>query len=260
MKKLEVIYKIIKIYKNWPLFFKNYFKLIKRENPIYELRNGIKYITRKNSNDPIIINEIWLYESYTPEFLKDFDINKNDVVLDIGAHIGIFSIFAAKKAKNGKIYSFEPLKNNYILLKKNLKINGIKNVIPINKAVSNKTSKKMINISNSNTGSSSFVLDEHSGSIIVQTTSLQKIISDHKLTKINFLKMDVEGAEYEILSNCTKNVLKKIDKISMEVHPLDKNNNEKTLKIFLEKNGFKVIIVRLNSQDKNCLLYANKIQ
>jgi len=194
------------------------------------------------------------------EFLKDFDINKNDVVLDIGAHIGIFSIFAAKKAKNGKIYSFEPLKNNYILLKKNLKINGIKNVIPINKAVSNKTSKKMINISNSNTGSSSFVLDEHSGSIIVQTTSLQKIISDHKLTKINFLKMDVEGAEYEILSNCTKNVLKKIDKISMEVHPLDKNNNEKTLKIFLEKNGFKVIIVRLNSQDKNCLLYANKIQ
>ena len=71
--------------------------------------------------------------------------------------------------------------------------------------------------------------------------------------------MDVEGAEYEILFNCTKNVLKKIDKISMEVHPLDKNN-EKTLKNFLEKNGFKVIIVRINQQDKNCLLHANKIQ
>lgn len=85
--------------------------------------------------------------------------------------------------------------------------------------------------------------------IIVQTISLEQFLNDNNINKIDFLKIDCEEAEYEILFNF--NLLSMVRKISMEKHDVDKNWNSVKLKSFLEKNGFKCLI-------KGYMLYAIK--
>ena len=89
-------------------------------------------------------------------------------------------------------------------------------------------------------GLHSFYLNRDSKYFVdVPTLNLQEIFKKNKLKKIDFLKMDCEGSEYEILYGLPKRYLKKIGKISFEYHNLDKSNkNFFKLKEFLEKNGF----------------------
>lgn len=132
---------------NWPLYFKDYFKMNGRKYSQYNLRNGIKFILRANSNDRATFNEIFIHKTYNP---KGFEIKNKEVIVDIGAHIGFFSIYAAKNAKNGKVFSFEPSKENYILLDKNVKLNNLSNIKLFNSAVSGKDGKIEFNISKNN--------------------------------------------------------------------------------------------------------------
>ena len=68
--------------------------------------------------------------------IEDFEINVNDTVIDIGAHIGLFSLLVSQLCKTGKILSFEPVRENFDLLVSNLKLNHIEKVLPLNIAVS----------------------------------------------------------------------------------------------------------------------------
>jgi len=70
-----------------------------------------------NPADLSMLTEIWVIEEYTP---KEFEINTDDVVIDIGAYLGFFSLYAAKLASNGKVHCFEPLPNNFFTLSKNI--------------------------------------------------------------------------------------------------------------------------------------------
>jgi phenylpropionate dioxygenase-like ring-hydroxylating dioxygenase large terminal subunit len=100
---------------------------------------------------------------------------------------------------------------------------------------------KRIYLSDSNTGEHSFVFKGGKKNFIdVPTTSLDKFISENKIKRIDFLKMDCEGAEYEILFGSRPETLRKISRISMEYHPIDSRRNAGTLKKFLIKNGFEV--------------------
>lgn len=195
---------------------------------------------------------MWLYKSYKPD---NFEINQKDTVVDIGAQIGVFSIFAAYYTKKGRIFSFEPVPENFKLLKNNISLNNVKNVFPINKAISDKKGKENIFLNETNTGGHSFFQNDASQSKIeVSTISLNDFIKMYNIKKIDFLKIDCEGAEYKILFACSKETLSLIKKISMEYHNIKGKKNVKTLKKFLEKNGFKVIIM----PDTYPMLYAYK--
>ncbi len=107
--KAKTAISVIRVIKNWPIYFADHFKLIKQKHIVYILRNGINLRVRSKTSDSGIISEIWVHMDYLP---KGFEINENDVAIDIGAHIGIFSIFLSKVAKMGKIYAFEPHPEN----------------------------------------------------------------------------------------------------------------------------------------------------
>jgi len=252
---LESAIEVIKTIKNWPLVFLDHLKLVKKSHLIYELRNGIKYKARSYF-DQRVIREIWCCKrcSYIP---KGFDIQNNDVVLDIGAHIGVFSILASMYAKNGKVYSFEPTPESFDLLKQNIKLNKAENIVPINKAVSDKNGEKEFYISSKNQGGNALFPSKESeiNKIIVQTTSLNKFIKENKISQIDFLKIDCEGGEYEILFSCSDDTLNIIDKISMEYHYIGNNSPYSSeLKGFLENHGFSVTI----SPRPATMLYATK--
>lgn len=223
----------------------DYFGKIKVPLSIYNLRNGLKFFIRRNSSDRNLINEICIKNDYT----RHFKIKEGDIVVDIGANIGIFSILASQRAK--KVYSFEPVLENFKMLTSNVKLNQKTNCILLNKAVSNTVGSRRLFLADDNFGGNSFSGDhwqvkEHSQSIEVETTNLETFIKKNKIDQIDFLKIDCEGAEYEILMNCSKSVLSKIKKISMEFHNF--NGDDRVLKLidFLKENKFEVRVENLD--------------
>lgn len=238
--KILSFFKLVKELKNWWIYLKDYFGKTKNKNSIYNLRNGVRYKVRGGSTDRFIFNEVWIHNSYTP---KGFEINHKDIVVDIGAHIGIFTIMASCYAKKGKVYAFEPFKENYTLLLENVRLNKLKNVQAFNKAVSNKKDKIKFYVSQTkNKGFNSLQrLDKSQKEVFVEKISFKEFLK--KLPKIDFLKLDCEGAEYEILFSLSKKELEKIKKISMEFHNYGQHTGIDMAK-FLNKNGFKVKIVR----------------
>lgn len=222
--------------KNWHLFILDHFKLLNSKYIIYKLRNGILYKTKTKELHRYMITETWIHKVYN----KYFSIKENYVVMDIGANIGVFTIFAAFKARNGKVYSFEPEKETFNILKDNIQLNKLNNVTAINKAISNKKGKRDFFISDSNVGGHSFYSSRGDRKVSIETESFEGFIKENKIKKIDFLKLDCEGAEYDILYNCKDNTLKKIKHLAMETHSLNGQSKSAEMEDFLIKKGFKV--------------------
>jgi len=139
---------------------------------------------------------IWgVYEPFETELIKK-EIKKGDVVLDLGANIGYYTlIFAKIVGKNGKIFAFEPDQTNFSLLKKNVEINRYKNILLIRKAVIDRMGTAKLYLSDYNKGSHSiFNLESRKKFIQVETIRLDDYFKNYN-GKIDFIKMDIEGAE-----------------------------------------------------------------
>ena len=137
--------------------------------------------------------------------------------MDIGGHIGAFAVSAALRAANGKIYAFEPFAGNYAFLKKNIELNNLKNVIPLNIAVASDSKGRTLFLAKMN--SSAHSLTKKSGNFVkVPSISLEQFFRERNIEKCDFLKMDCEGAEYDILLSTGGETLRKIKQINMEYH------------------------------------------
>ncbi len=207
------------------------------KNDFIKLRNGIIYKLKKEDTSRWMVLEVAVRDAYFP---KGFEINENDTVIDIGAHIGSFSILAAKKAK--RVISFEPFENTYALLEENMKLNGISNMEAVNIGVSGKKETiKLYFEENDSCRNGAFV--EKENSVDIKCTTLREIFGKYRIERCNFLKMDCEGSEYGILLNAPDEILEKIDKIVMEYHDgfIDGLSHE-DLRKFLEGRGFAVTV------------------
>ena len=239
MNKIRTGLAILKKVKNWQIYIADYLKF-KQGEIIYETRDGLKYKLRGGSNDRNIFNDVIIRRVYNP---PGFEIKKGDLVLDIGAHIGLFSVLASKNAS--KVFAFEPEPQNFSLLSKNKSINKIDNIFTFNKAVSGKKGSAELFLNHSNMGNNSFyqhLLGKKTDKINVETINLKDFFHQNEISQIDFLKVDCEGSEYEVFFNCPTDLLKKIKSISMEYHNIDERRNMDSMKNFLENAGFKVEI------------------
>lgn len=199
------------------------------------------------------LTNVWLSEEYSK---LGFEIKDNDLVIDIGAHIGLFALFASKKCKTGNIYCYEPVKENYELLLKNLHDNNLTNVHCFNIAVSDSEQKVKLYLNSDQAGHSLYI--ESASFLEVQSTTLKKIMDKNKIEKCDFLKIDCEGAEYGIIESLPHQYLHKIDKMVIEYHfASSKSKLLVELLRKLESNSFKVELVRY-SEDMG-LIYGKRI-
>lgn len=131
-------------------------------------------------------------------YLHEYKLKNRDVVVDIGAFDGAFTVHASKiVGPNGHVLAFEPDEKNYDTLLENIKLNGLKNVIPIKKGLY--SSEKKVRFDNAGNESSQII---DSGGIEISVTTLDKELKRLDISKINLLKMDIEGAEIEALKGC----------------------------------------------------------
>ena len=178
---------------------------------------------------------------------------KSPNILDIGANNGIYSIYYAKKYKNSKIFSFEPVKKNYFLLKKNIHLNKIKNIKTYNFGFFNKNKTAKIGLpdkreikKNINNGFYSIFGENSSKKIRLKT--IDKFVKKNKIKKIDFIKIDTEGSEYFILKGGLKTIEKFKPIIQFEYNFITKKLGKKRLKdilkIFIKLNYKKYYLVR----------------
>lgn len=180
---------------------------------------------------------------------KLFSINfaYDDIILDIGANLGIISILLSKKFPTTKIYSFEASPINYENFLKNIKDNNCTNITPFNLAVWSE-SNKTVEISTSPTnsgGSSIFYKDsfhEQYPTSQVKTISLKDIFDQNNIKKCKLLKMDIEGSEYHSFKSLPQDYINnKIENIGIEYHECEAKAEYPDLKNIIDKSPINVV-------------------
>jgi len=147
-----------------------------------------------------LIDELYIRQNY----FQYFDLNEGDKVVDAGANIGLFTVLAAKKLNNtGKVIAIEPDDNNFEILKENIKINELTNVIPVKKGLWKENTTLEFNLGLRPGEHSLHENDQMSGEKVkIDCITLDNLLSELNIKSVNFIKMDIEGAEIEALQGC----------------------------------------------------------
>jgi FkbM family methyltransferase len=168
------------------------------------------------------------------DIIEHFRPRQGDIVIDVGAHIGKYTIIASKHVGEiGKVIALEADPENYEMLNRNIKLNGSTNVIPLNYAVySKETNIKLFlpdeksNHAIYNTLIRSRAKDEEKF-IVVRANTLDNILQQNGITKeVNWIKIDVEGAELDVLRGASHTLSSSRDiTLFIEVHNIDDGKN-----------------------------------
>jgi len=168
-------------------------------------------------------------------YLQKYKIKEGDIVVDCGSYFGNFTVYASKAVgPKGKVYSFEPDLENFIMLQKNIELNGCKNVVLVNAGVYSKDT-----IIKFNSGGLGSMIDSN-GTSKIKVVSLDNYILRNKIKKVDFIKMDIEGAEIEALIGMNK--LLKQGSPNLAIASYHIINGEKSYKLvdqYLQKLKYK---------------------
>lgn len=141
-----------------------------------------------------------------------------DIVLDIGGYKGDSAIFFADSVtQKGKVFVFEPIIQNYKKLVDNINLNNLADVIiPINKGLSDKPTT--MRATSSKSGAPWAFLSESEGNEVVKVTTIDDFVERKALKKLDFIKIDVEGFEYKVLSGGKKTICHFNPKLSIPLY------------------------------------------
>jgi FkbM family methyltransferase len=178
---------------------------------------GHRMVVHSESRDRVIsqlLRHNGVFEPWETELVKA-ELRPGDTVLDVGANIGYYTLlFARLVGPRGKVYAFEPDPDNFALLSHNVRLNGYRNVVLVNKAVSDRPGAARLFLSDSNTGDHR-IYDSCDGrpSLPIETTDLDSFFRAFK-GYFDFIKFDIQGAEWAALQGM-KGILARHDRLKM---------------------------------------------
>jgi FkbM family methyltransferase len=228
-----------------------YFSLLNRVGirlTTIRLKNGLT--VKGYTHCFFMFYEIWSKRDYD---IPGFDFTQNTTVIDIGANQGFFSLYAA--SKGATVYAFEPCVDNFEILKWNVSTNRLEDKVKMfNAAVTHKEGKVDLFVGLDASGDilsgSVSVRNANRGGIGVQTQSVESVtlnslLRDLHIEQCDFLKMDCEGAEYDILASTSPTSFEQIARISIECH---ENRMQEAVSL-LKNAGFEIICERQGEAD-----------
>src|SRR6185503_6764921 len=250
--------------------------------PLYQLPNGVEIVYINRNEAEVIYKEIFDEEVYLKHGVS---LNDNDVVFDVGANIGLFSMFVHHRCRNASVYSFEPVPPVFEKLRENMGLYGL-DVKLFNYGVSNETRAAKITFYPGWSGMSGVYADsaaeESMTRAFVQNQdaelaryadellegrfktetfdcelkTLSEVIREQQIEQIDLLKVDVEKSELDVLEGIAEDDWKKIRQIVMEAHDLDGHLNR--IIALLKKHGFDAMYEQDSSQHNTGLynMYA----
>lgn len=228
--------------KNWDLFFRLLFKSRPVDAPaVVELKNGLKFQVR-TAMDIWVIKETCLDCQYADASTA---LQDGWVIFDIGAALGEFAIYAAKKCPNAQVFAYEPSPQSFQALQANIKRNACQNIQAFPQAVAAKPGFLELKISaEAVQHTTTNIADPKPKTVTdvvrVPSISLSQAFEQSNLRYCDYLKIDCEGAEYDIFFNTPPALLRHIQHIVMEYHNGVTAYNHTDLQKFFEQNDFQV--------------------
>ena len=200
---------------------------------------------------PINKNEFINITIREDEIIEHFTPKQGDIVVDIGAHIGRYTIIASKRvATNGKVVAIEASPSNFKILNRNIRLNQLTNIISLNHVVYSKETKIKLYLPGEESGNTIYntVISDRARNedkfVEVNANTLDYLLQSKgiKQEQINWIKIDVEGAEFEVLKGAA-NILSNSKDIALliEIHNLrDSTNLYRPIVEFLNLYNFKI--------------------
>jgi FkbH-like protein/FkbM family methyltransferase len=244
-------------------------------HPTHTLPNGLLVRHLNQYETEYLYREIFEDHCYLRHGIK---LHDGDTVVDIGANIGLFSLFVMSHCRNTKIFAFEPAPITFEILKANCEAYG-SNVRTVNAGVSEKSGQAMLTFYENSSVFSGFHADEiedrktirHIVQTIIkketklesediesyvnefvtdrlsvkahkcQMMSVSDIIRENCLQKIDLLKIDAEKSELEIIKGITEDDWPKISQLVIEIHDASGQRVEQ-IEDLLTRNGFRCVV------------------
>jgi FkbM family methyltransferase len=230
-------------------FLYSIIKFLKISNPCLIKLNVPKYAYKAYC--PVNKSEFINLTIREDEIIEHFTPKQGDIVIDIGAHLGRYTIIASKRVGiNGKVVAIEASPSNFEMLNRNIKLNQLTNIISLNHVVYSKETKVKLYLPGEESGDTIYntvILDRARNEdkfVEVNANTLDHLLQSKgiKQEQINWIKIDVEGAEFEVLKGAT-NILSNSKDIAflIEIHNLKDNTNlYRPIVEFLNLYNFKI--------------------
>jgi FkbM family methyltransferase len=185
---------------------------------VYTSPFGQKILYRPNTLDKMVLWEQWGAKDYQTVTAKE-----GDVVIELGGHIGTSTLnYSHLVGATGTVYAIEALPANYAILKRNIERNGITNVKAYNLAIVGDpaTTHITLNANPYNSGGHSIfkMSVDAEAKFDCPAMTLDAFVKREGIPRIDILQMDIEGAEFDILLNCDRELLASIREILFEYH------------------------------------------
>jgi FkbM family methyltransferase len=170
-------------------------------------------------------SDVWYHRTYT----KFCQIPPDSLVIDVGANVGVFSLFAARFAR--VVYAIEPASSNYARLVPNT--SRIQKIIPLKCACAAHDGRGFLDVSGSPVAFSLMTSSSTATQEAVEVISLATLFERYRIDRCDYLKLDCEGAEFEIILQSDPSILNRVRRIVMEYH--DHLSNQHSHLDLLEK-------------------------
>ncbi len=204
---------------------------------VCELHDGLRFNLRGGTDDRHVLFEIFVSNCY-----GEAKISPGAVIIDIGANIGCFSLKAAQTAR--RVLSYEPFLPNYNLLRENIALNNVDNIEVHSVAVSSKAGESILFLPDDESFVGRVSLHPGRGTRTVECSriTLDQVFRDNNLDTVDLIKIDCQGAEYEILYGASANTLSRVRQIITECERYEDSPewSIKALSSHLQNHGFKV--------------------
>jgi FkbM family methyltransferase len=228
-----------------------------RKPVLLRFRDGTQFRVR-TAMDVWIVIETYLGHTYEQ---NAFQIQTHWQIIDICAGLGEFSVTAAKKCPSGAVYAYEPFSESFGLLRQNISLNQLGNVSAFPYALAGQAGEVYLKTSSGVPVLYSTAADHDlagNDDEVVRAMTLDEVFERSEIKKCHLLKMDCEGAEYDIFFHASSPTLQKIERVSLEYHNGITEFTHLDLVSFFENQGFSVVLKPNPVHSHTGLLFACK--
>ena len=222
-----------------------------------EFRGGASIVSPHDEPIAPMIHRIWGQKVYVPPGLA---LVAGDTVIDIGANVGVFTVWAARHA-GVKVIAMEPSPRICEFLRNNVQRSGLKNVVVVEAACSACNGESTLYTHQYETNNSLYPQDVFGNAYqpryAIRTLTLETVFAEHGVDRCALLKLNCEGAEYDIVLQSPPEAMAKVEAIAMEYHRGRTDAAPERLATALREAGFQVVLEPLHDQEGG-YLYATR--
>lgn len=244
--------------RNWPAVLAALLRRPPRPPFVLRLRGGCRFKVA-GALDVWLVKEVCLDREYERHGVT---VPPGGTVVDIGAGLGEFCVSVARDHPECRVYAFEPNAEAYALLQDNVRLNGLRNVTTSPVAVAARPGRALLHAVGGAPARGRTTPVAGPGAdaaATVRATTLDEIFRDLDIRRCDFLKLDCEGAEYDILFGAGSETLARITQVALEYHDGVTPFSGEDVAALLRRHGFAVRTVPNRAYpDRIGLLYATR--